>query len=291
MKTKTDIYETVTNTIIDALEAGLTGKFEMPWHGLSALPSNASTENHYNGINILMLWAQQARREYKSSIWATYKQWADMGAQVKKGEKGAQVVFWKCIETEPTNDNEDQEKRMFARYSSVFNMEQVEGYESTISDIVPSQIETINAADRLMEASGIEIRYEQNSAFYSAMGDYINLPCPETFKDTTSSTATENFYSTAFHEMTHATGAKHRLNRDIHHKFATKDYAFEELIAELGAAMLCASTGVTPAPREDHALYIQSWLKALKNDKKFIFAASSQAQKAADYLHSFLKEV
>ena len=290
MKTKTDIYETVTNTIIEALENGLTGKLEMPWHGVTALPQNARTENNYNGINIPLLWTYQMKKEYQSGIWATYKQWQDLGAQVKKGEKGAPVVFWKSIEVEPSDDNEEAESRMFARYSSVFNVAQVEGYEALTESFEPNDIQAIAAADNLLDSSGIEIRYGEGGAYYSTMGDYINLPRPEFFKETDDSSATENFYSTAFHEMTHATGAKHRLDRDMNHKFASKDYAFEELIAELGAAMLCTSTGVTPAPREDHALYIQNWLKALKNDKKFIFAASSQAQKAADYLHSFTKE-
>ncbi len=290
MKTKTDIYETVTNTIIEVLENGLTGKLEMPWHGVTALPQNARTENNYNGINIPLLWTYQMKKEYQSGIWATYKQWQDLGAQVKKGEKGAPVVFWKSIEVEPSDDNEEAESRMFARYSSVFNVAQVEGYEAVTESFEPNDIQAIAAADNLLDSSGIEIRYGEGGAYYSATGDYINLPRPEFFKETDDSSATENFYSTAFHEMTHATGAKHRLDRDMNHKFASKDYAFEELIAELGAAMLCTSAGVTPAPREDHVLYIQNWLKALKNDKKFIFAASSQAQKAADYLHSFTKE-
>lgn len=106
------------------------------------------------------------------------------------------------------------------------------------------------------------------------------------FKDTTTSTATENYYSTLFHELTHWTGAKHRLDRLNNEKFGGKDYAFEELVAELGAAMCCASTGVTSSPREDHARYIQNWLHALKSDKRFIFAAASQAQKAVDFLFS-----
>lgn len=290
MKNKTDIYETVTNTIIEALENGLNGKLEMPWHGVTALPQNARTENNYNGINVPLLWVYQMKKEYKSGIWATYKQWQDLGAQVKKGEKGAPVVFWKSIEVEPSDDNEDAQTRMFARHSSVFNAEQVEGYEAVSQDFEPNDIQAIAAADHLLDSSGIEIRYGEGGAYYSVQGDYINLPSPESFKDTHDSSATENFYSTAFHESVHASGAKHRLNRDMNHKFASKDYAFEELIAEIGAAMLCVSTGVTPAPREDHALYIQNWLKALKDDKKFIFAASSQAQKAADYLHSFTKE-
>ena len=290
MKNKTDIYQTVTKTIIEALENGLKGKLEMPWHGVSVLPQNAKTENNYNGINVPLLWAYQIKKEYQSGIWATYKQWQDLGAQVKKGEKGAPIVFWKALDIEPSDDNEEAQIRMFAKHSTVFNVAQVEGYEAAKMEFEPNDIQAIAAADHLLDSSSIKIRYVENSAYYSVVGDYINLPRPEFFKDTNGSTATENFYSTAFHECVHATGAKHRLNRGMKHKYASKNYAFEELIAELGAAMLCSSTGVIAVPREDHALYIQNWLKALKDDKKFIFAASSHAQKAADYLHSFTKE-
>ncbi len=121
-------------------------------------------------------------------------------------------------------------------------------------------------------------------AYYNPEDDYINLPKPKMFKDTTSRTATEGYYSTIFHELTHWTGAKHRLDRLSCETFVKEDYAFEELVAELGAAMICASTGVTPVPRLDHAHYIGSWLKALRNNKYFIFSAATKAQKAADYL-------
>lgn len=286
MKKRIDIYETVTNTIIEALENGLTGKLEMPWHGVSALPSNASTKNNYRGVNVMLLWAYQAKNEFKHGIWATYKQWKDLGAQVKKGEKGAPVVFWKSIEVEPTEDNEGSRNCMFAKYSTVFNLDQVEGYTLPVKEFKPSEIDSINEADELMKNCGVEIRHSDRGAYYNVTLDYINLPCPETFKDTNDSSATENYYSTAFHELTHATGAKHRLDRGKGNKFGSTDYAIEELVAELGAAMLCVTTSVSPAPRQDHALYIQNWLKALKNDKKFIFAASSQAQKAVDFLYS-----
>lgn len=281
-----DIYQTVTNSIIEALEKGLSADFELPWYRVSSIPQNAKTGNLYHGVNVLALWIYQLTDGYQSGIWATYKQWQDMGAQVKKGEKGAQIVFWKSFEVEPEDDNQEAETRMFARYSSVFNADQVEGYDLH-ADFVPSDIEAIGAADALIDASGADIRHEGGRAFYSATGDYITVPCPEYFKATKESTATENYYSTVFHELTHWTGAASRLDRGKHNKFGDTAYAFEELVAELGAAFLCGSTGVESAPREDHSQYIQNWLQALKSDKKFIFAASSQAQKAVDYLFSF----
>jgi antirestriction protein ArdC len=165
-------------------------------------------------------------------------------------------VFWKRIDIEPSQDDEERQARMFARWSTVFNAHQVEGFELT-PDYEPSEIDTLAAADALVKASGADIRHGEARAYYRPSGDYINLPSPEAFKATSGSSATQNFYSTLF-----------------------------QLIAELGAAMLCATTGVETAVREDHAHYIASWLKALKSDKQFIFAAASQAQKVVDYLHS-----
>ena len=143
----------------------------------------------------------------------------------------------------------------------------------------------------MIDASGADIRHDEARAYYNTAGDYINLPSPEIFRETRGSSATENYYSMLFHELCHWTGAKHRLDRKDHKKFGDSVYAFEELIAELGAAMCCASTGVEAAVREDHTQYIESWLRLLKNDKRVIFAASSQAQKAVDYLFSLQGEV
>ncbi len=286
---KTDIYQTVTDAIIEGIENGLDGNFELPWHGCSAIPLNARTGNLYHGVNVPLLWVHQLKRGFASGTWATYRQWQDMGAQVQKGQKGAQIVFWKQIEVAPTEDNEEAQTRMFARYSTVFNADQVDGFEAQTA-IEPADIQSIAAADALIKASGADIRHKEPSAYYHKIEDYINLPSPEIFRQTKGSSATQNYYSTVFHELTHWSGAKHRLDRAQHQKFGDEDYAFEELIAELGAAMCCASTGVASAVREDHAHYIQSWLKALKSDKRFIFAASSQAQKAVDYLFSLQEE-
>ena len=281
-----DIYQTVTDTIIEAIEQGLSGGLEMPWHTMSSIPQNVKTGNLYHGVNVPLLWAHQLAHGYKSAVWATYRQWQEIGAQVKKGAKGVQIVFWKSFEVEPEDDNQEAETRMFARYSTVFNADQVEGFDAN-ADFEPSDIQAIGAADALIEATGADIRHNENSAYYNVAADYINLPSRDIFKETKGGDATANYYATLYHELTHWSGAKHRLDRNQNNKFGDEDYAFEELVAELGAAMLCASTGIESAPREDHARYIQNWLKALKNDKKFIFAASSQAQKATDYLFSF----
>ena len=285
---KIDIYETVTNTIIEALEKGIDNKnWEMPWHGSSAMPQNAHTGNIYRGVNVPLLWAWQAKKEYSSAIWGTYRQWAELGAQVKKGEKGIRIVFWKSIKIEPQDENEEEETRMFAKYSTVFNADQVDGYEiKEDAEIEKSDIQAIACADSLIDASGAIIQHEENRAFYSPTLDYINVPTPEYFKDTKAKNATENYFSVIFHELSHWTGHKSRLDRKPNGDSSRAEYAYEELVAELGAAMCCASAGVSSVVRDDHAQYIGGWLKALKNDKKFIFSASSQAQKAVDYLYS-----
>lgn len=260
----------------------------MPWHQINRIPENAKTGNCYQGINIPLLWVYQIKNEYRLPVWATYKQWAEIGAQVKRGEKGAPVVFYKTFEIEADDGQDDPQTRILARHSTVFNAAQVEGYDSTAHAEAPSPalIENIGSADRLVQESAADIRHGGDQAYYVPAQDYVMMPVRSMFKDTTTSTATENYYSTLFHELTHWTGAKHRLDRLNTAKFGGKDYAFEELVAELGAAMCCASTGVTSFPREDHARYIQNWLHALKSDKRFIFAAASQAQKAVDFLFS-----
>ena len=283
MSERIDIYQTVTNTIIEAIENGLNGKLEMPWHRVNLIPENAKTGNCYQGVNIPLLWVYQIKNEYKAPIWATYKQWAELGAQVKRGEKGVPVLFYKSFAVE-NSESEEERTKIIARHSIVFNAEQVEGYEIEKSPPSPSLIENIASADSLILSTGADIRHEGQSAFYVPSSDYICIPSRELFKETEDSTATENYYSTLFHELGHWTGAKHRLDRLTAAKFGDENYAFEELVAEICAAMLCASAGVTSSPRPDHAKYIENWLKALKNDKRFIFSASAQAQKAADYI-------
>lgn len=289
--TKKDIYQTVTDAIIAAIESGQTkDKFVMPWEGLHSLPMNACTGKSYRGINIPMLWAHQMEKGYQSGYWGTYKQWLEIGAQVRKGEKGTCIVFWKVLDIEPEDDNEEAESRMFARWSTVFNADQVEGFD------IPTEkregaAQLMETAEGFIAATGATIETGGNSAYYHPAKDAITLPERDIFHDTPTSTATEAYYSTVLHELTHWTGAPQRLDRKRGKKYGDAEYAFEELIAELGAAMLCAMLGITSSTRADHAHYIDGWLKALKNDKRFIFSAASQAQKATDFLFSLQPEV
>lgn len=283
---KEDIYQSVTNSIIEAIESGQTAdKYQMPWAGYNSIPMNATSGKAYRGVNIPVLWVHQMKGGYKSGLWGTYKQWAEKGAQVRKGEKGSHIVFWKTLEIEPQDDNVEGETRMFARWSVVFNADQVEGF--TIPEPKhEGHAERIAAADQFASQTKAVIKTGSGEAYFDRLADTIAMPDMGRFFDTVTSTATEGYYSTLLHELTHWSGAASRLNRAQGKRYGDHGYAFEELVAELGSAMLCAMLGITTSTRADHAQYIDGWLKALKDDKRFIFSAASQAQKAVDYLAS-----
>jgi len=287
---KTDILQTVTNSIVEAIENLPTGAdFVLPWTQSTDFPVNALTKKHYRGGNILSLWVAQMVKGFTSPHWATYKQWTELGAQVKKGEKCSYIVFWKTVTIEPTKEGGEEETRMIGRASMVFNSEQVEGWTPPAVTERPL-FDRIAFAEKVVAATGAEIHISNQGAFYSRKDDYIGMPDAQSFIDTKTSTAQENYYSTLFHELTHWTGAESRLSRTKGKKFGDADYAYEELVAELGAAFLCAATGISPEPRQDHAHYLASWLKALKKEKTFLFSAASQSQKALDYIIGFSAE-
>jgi antirestriction protein ArdC len=201
---------------------------------------------------------------------------------VRKGEKASTIVKYGTVETE---DEETEEKctHGYLRGYSVFNADQVDGYAYPVEPELPP-LARLERIDGFVSATGVKIQEGGTRACYVPAKDKIYMPQAERFIDTKRQTRTEAFYSTLFHELTHWSGAPHRLAREKGGRFGSAEYAFEELVAELGAAFLCARLQVTPEVREDHAQYIVSWLKALKGDKRFIFSAAAQAQLAADYL-------
>ncbi len=275
-----DVYSTVTQSIIDAIEAD-PGQLTTPWHRSAAgIPLNATTGSTYNGVNILSLWASSAIHGHTSSEWASYKQWQETGAQVQKGAKSTVIVFYK-----PLPEKEGEDRRFVLKYSRVFNASQVEGYVPP--DIpVGEPVERLEAADRAIVATGIKVTEKGDRACYMLQSDEVYIPDDWRFFDTPTSSRQEAFYSTIFHELTHATSHKSRLDRKLGAKFGDPAYAYEELVAELGAAFCCARLGITNEPRLDHAQYLKSWLRALKNETRFIFKASADAQKATDWLLS-----
>lgn len=282
-----NVYETVTANIINAIEQG-AGEFRMPWHRATtadAMPCNAATGSEYRGSNVLTLWATAMGKGYGSNRWATYKQWAAMGAQVRKGEKAAVGIYYNVLERDNA-DTGDVDKIPFARPFFVFNAEQVDGY--AMPDAAPRVDQTtVNAtADAAVAATGAKVTHSGTRAFYRPSTDEVYMPPRDAFIGTATSNPTEAYYSTLLHELTHWTGHDSRLARDPSRskRFGDEAYAGEELVAELGAAFLCARLNITIAPRVDHAQYIASWLKVLKSDNRAVIRAASDAQKAADYI-------
>jgi antirestriction protein ArdC len=300
LKPRLDVHEAITQKIVAAIEAG-AGTFEMPWHrpGVAfTIPKNALTDKPYRGSNVLSLWIDADAKKYEHQVWATYKQWEELGAQVRKGEKGSLIVKYgewvpkdhrEQYGSADASDDEDQGKRLYAKPAWVFNVGQVDGFP--IEPTAPRPDLTVRLAhvDAFIAATGAEFREGGQRAFYrhrdsKGEGDFIQIPERNLFTGTATSTPTEAYESTRLHELAHWSGADHRLARDFG-RFGDHAYAFEELVAELSAAYLCAGLEITNNPRIDHAQYIANWLEVLKGDTKAIFTAASLATKAVDYLY------
>tara|TARA_R100000005_G_scaffold49016_1_gene23513 strand:- start:6600 stop:7559 length:960 start_codon:yes stop_codon:yes gene_type:complete len=286
-----DVHQQVTDNIIAAIEAG-AGEWQMPWHrsgeGLNR-PVNIDTRAYYRGVNILNLWVAGEACGYTEGVWGTYRQWQNRGCQVRKGEKGSLVVFYKELEFEDQDADTGMtstETRLMARASTVFNAEQVDGYEREPLPVSENPATPIEQAEAFVAASNAIVRHGGGRAYYNPNQDFIQMPERERFLGTDTSTPTEAYYGTLLHELTHWTGHKKRCEREFGKRFGDEAYAMEELVAELGSAFLCADIGISPQPRPDHAAYVDHWLKVLKADKKAIFTAASQASKAADFLAS-----
>lgn len=279
---KKDIFQQVTDVIVKAIEEG-AGSYRMPWRtsgGVPHSPINAVSKKPYRGINVLILWATAQAKGYTSGMWATYKQWRELGAQVRKGEKSTHVVFWRFfnVEEQSEESTEHTSKRIpLARDYWVFNADQVTGYEKPEEKVL-THGERIGQAEEFFDSLQIDLRPGGNRAYYNPNTDAVHMPAFEAFKESLA------YYSVLSHETTHWTGAAKRLNRDLKGRFGTESYAMEELVAELGAAFLCTELGLPTDPREDHAPYIASWLTVLKNDKRAIFITATKAQEAVDWL-------
>ncbi|OOQ57403.1 ArdC family protein [Mucilaginibacter pedocola] len=289
-----DIYQTVTDTIIEQLENGV-----IPWQqswsesGYTPplnLPSNQVTGNYYRGINIVLLWSAAIKNKFPTSEWASFKQWQSKNEFVRKGEKGNLVVYYDTIEKEKDGE---VEKIPFLKASYVFNRCQLSSYEQPKAEeqiFNPYLIEQINEVDTFLENTKAIIETHDGGACYKIQDDKILVPFPESFHPTATCSATEGFYSTVLHELVHWSGAKHRLDRTKGKKFGDQNYAVEELVAEFGAAFLCAGFGINTVEKGDHAGYIDHWLKVLKENNRFLITAASEASKATDYLRDLQPE-
>ncbi|MGV6480046.1 ArdC family protein [Pantoea agglomerans] len=276
-RTKSDIYQTVTDSIISALETGVK-PWSCPWQrvpGMSGLPSNYATGAAYSGMNIMLLWYSASEQGFSDSRWMTYKQAKAEGGQVRKGEHGTTAIFYATLEKE--NDAGEVEHIPMLKTFTVFNVQQIDGLALTTETVSPeATFDPLPQAENLLRKSGANIIEKGQNAFFIPSTDEIHLPERYLFA------YAANFYATGLHELVHWSGGKSRLNREMKGKFGSEGYAFEELIAELGSAFLMADLGIVGAVQ--HESYIASWLKALRNDKRYIFKAASSASKAHRYL-------
>lgn len=284
-----DIHDLVTTTIMEQLEKGV-----IPWqkpfknNSFSAfnIPTNHVTGNRYRGINIVLLWAANISRNHTTDEWASFKQWQGKNERIRKGEKGNLVVYYDMLEKEVDGEIK---KIPFLKSSYVFNRCQLEGYVSPKPEEhlnTFSFSEKIEAIEAFVENTDAVIESHEGGACYIPSADKIMMPFPENFFATATCTAVEGYYSTLMHELTHWAGAEKRLNREKGKRFGDQNYANEELVAEFGAAFLCAGFGLATAEKGDHAGYIQHWLKVLREDNRAIFRAASEASKTAEYLNS-----
>lgn len=278
-----DLYDAVTRRIVAALEAG-TPPWIQPWSTDPAdpYPANLATGRAYRGINVLLLNLQAAARQYRVNRWMTYRQALAMGAQVRKGEVGTPVILFKMkeirAEGEPAAPDATARIVPLMRTFVVFNAAQIDGLPPELLPDPTAMPEWTpwESAELLLDASGAAISYGGSKAFYAPGQDRIQMPPRSAFAEG------DAFYATALHELTHWTGHPSRCNRPLLPRQAIEAYAFEELVAEMGAAFLCAHCGLQG--RLEHASYIESWLRALRQDKRLIFTAAARAQAAADYV-------
>ena len=288
---KADVYERITNQIVAELEKGVRPWLK-PWNaehsaGRITRPLRGNGIP-YRGINVVMLWSEAMEKGYAAPIWMTFKQAIELKACVRKGEKGSLVVYADKItrtETDAATGEENEFAIPFMKGYTVFNVEQIDGLPEHFygkpeprTDAVPR----IERVESFFAATGANVVHGGSRACYIPSTDNIHMPCIDFFRDA------ESYYATLAHETTHWTKHTSRLNREFGRKrFGDEGYAMEELVAELGSAFLSADLDLTPEVRDDHASYVASWLKVLKNDKRAIFSAASHAQRAVDFLHGF----
>lgn len=279
---KEDLYQQVTNAIVAELERGVA-PWVRPWKTLDTRfgggPVNGHTGRGYRGVNVWLLLITAMKKGYEDSRWFTFRQAQMLGAHVKKGEKSTMVIFWKQHRIQESNEKsgETEEKNIpFLRAYSVFNAEQCEGLEPQAKVEESARELRYRHAEELFTKHAVDVRHGGDQAFFSPMHDFIQMPKLDAFE------SEEQYWGVKLHELTHWTGHKSRLDRDLSGRFRSEAYAAEELVAEMGSAFLCAQLGIEGHFR--HPEYIGNWLKVLKDDKRAVFKASSLAQAAADFV-------
>ena len=290
---RTSLYAEITDKIIAELEAG-RAPWVQPWGTAAAkaplaMPKNAVTDRRYSGINVLILWGAVIESGFVGQTWLTFRQALALGGNVRKGEHGTTVVyadrFTPDDERRRAEQTGDEPNAIpFLKRFTVFNTDQCDGLpgDLTTAPPAPDVSSILPQAEALIAATGADFRIRGEHAFYSPSGDFVQVPPPAAYFEPI------NWHRTAFHELSHWSGAASRLGRDISASFGSNLYAKEELVAEMAAAFICASLGIVPTVR--HADYIGAWLEVLREDNRAIFRAASAASKAADYLLAFASD-
>ena len=291
MTSKPSLFDSVTQSIVAAIEAH-PGKPAMPWHRDAGaplfMPENALTKKSYLGINTVVLWVSAGQQGFKSPIWATYRQFAELGCQVRKGEKSTPVIFYKSIAVVPDSENSDDHgQRRVVRTSAVFNCSQVDGYPEPAAEPDLGPVGRNQQFDAFVAATSAVVVHGGDRAFYRPSTDSITMPDESRFCGTETMTRDESYISVLAHELCHWGGATSRLNREFGKRFGDAAYAAEEITAELCAAFVCAELGIASAPRADHAQYIAQYLQLLKSDSRAVFTAAAKASQAVAYLKAF----
>lgn len=294
MNSKTqELFEAISEKLIKAIEGEETGTWSKPWQTVlsgSGTPTNAKTKKAYQGMNSLYFWMVQAENSYPEAQWATYKQWAELGRQVSKGQKGTQGVKWGVTWTCQTEGRKtgfnactipghEVSKHVWASSFTVFNIAQTDDYEAPKVEDLGDAPERLAQVEALIEASGAEFKHVLGDRAYFTPGtNVITLPLREQFE------TVQGYYGTALHELTHWSGDVDRLSRAQRNVFGSQAYAAEELVAEFGAAMLAAHFGVEVEPHMEHAAYLKSWVSVIRSEPMALYRAAKQAQEAVNYL-------
>jgi antirestriction protein ArdC len=295
-KDKVDVYQAITDKIIAELEKGVA-PWLAPWNSEKArrlggdgpqgwAPKNAISGRRYNGINVFLCWLHMSEHglDTSNAAYLTYRQCQQYGGHVKAGSKACQIVLWKdYLRTEMIDGQQVKKKALYATQYNVFHLGQTEGV--SLPEVAPLP-EVKNLTDDaawidFIAKTKADLRHGGDRAYYAMKADYIQMPVAESFR------SAEHYKATALHELTHWTGHDSRMKREFGRRFGDNAYAVEELVAELGAAFLCADHGIAN-PEMRHAAYIETWLRALKQDNRVIMTASSQAQKAAAFIDALV---